>query len=130
MTRPDDARELLGSHFDTSPYEHIEELRAIGARKALAEGVAYQLEKERKIVLARLATEYSVAHAREALSEAKLERMARQDSRYADHIRRLGAAITEREKARSDYWAVKSLLEWDRASVAHLNALSRLEEPV
>ena len=129
MAIRDDVRDLLGSHFEQSPYELIEELRVEGARKARAEGVAYQLEKETKIVLARLATEFSVAHASENLSEAKLERMARQDGRYADHIRRLGAAITERENARSEYWAKKSILEWDRASVAHLNALSRLEEP-
>ena len=124
-----DARELLGANFDTSPYELIEQLRKIGHRKARAEGRAYQLEQERPIILARISTELSRAHAGEHLSEARLERMARADSRYTTHISGTAVALEERQHARSEYEAVKSLLEWDRASVAHLNALSRLEDP-
>lgn len=129
---PDAARDLLASNFppDQGPYELVEQLRAVGERKARAEGVAYELEHGRQIVLSRLATEFSVAHSKEPLSEAKLERMARSDPRYGDHIKRTARALEERDVARSEYWAIKSLLEWDRASVAHLNALSRLEEPV
>ena len=125
----DDARELLASNFSSDPYKQIEELRGIGARKARAEGVAYRLEHERKIILARIANEIATVHAKEKLSEAKLDRMARADSRYQIHIEGLGAAVEERELARSEYWAIKSLLEFDRASIAHLNALSRLELP-
>ena len=127
---PDDARELLASHFDVDPYKLVEQLGEIGKRKARAEGVAYELEHGRPIMLSRLATEFSLAHSKENISEAKLERMARADSRYGEHIKRTARALEEREMARSEYWAVKALLEWDRASVAHLNALSRLEEPV
>ena len=129
---PDAARELLAANFPAGqgPYELVEQLREIGKRKAQAEGVAYELEHGRHVVLSRLATEFSIAHSKEPLSEAKLERMARADPRYGEHIKRTAKALEERDLARSEYWAVKSLLEWDRASVAHLNALSRLEEPV
>lgn len=125
----DDARELLASNFDTDPYEKIEELREIGLRKARAEGMACQLDHERKIVLARVANELATVHAKESLSEAKLDRMARADARYQTHIEGLAAAVEEREHTRSEYWAIRSLLEFDRASIAHLNALSRLELP-
>ena len=129
---PEAARELISSHFagDTTPYERIEELRQIGAKKAEAEGVAYQLEHERKIILARLAGEFAMTHAKHQISEAKLDRMARADPRYQSHITGLGVAIENRERCRSEYWAIKSLLEWDKAAIAHLNALSKLEEPL
>ena len=129
---PDAARELLAANFPAGqgPYELVEQLREIGKRKAQAEGVAYELEHGRHVVLSRLATEYSLAHSKEHLSESKLERMSRADPRYGEHIKRTARALEERDMARSEYWAIKSLLEWDRASVAHLNALSRLEEPV
>ena len=129
---PDAVRELLSANFppDQGPYELVEKLRVVGERKARAEGIAYQLEHERHIILSRLATEFSLAHNTENLSEAKLERMSRADPRYGDHIKRTAKALEERDLVRSEYWAIKSLLEWDRTSVAHLNALSRLEEPV
>ena len=127
---PEAARDLLSANFEVSPYDHIEELRQIGERKAAAEGVAYQLDKERKIVLSRISNEIALAHSKESISEAKLDRMARADARYENHIRRLSVAIENRERARSDYWAVKSLLEWDRASVALLNSLTRLDSPI
>lgn len=129
---PEAARELISSHFagGTTPYERIEELRQIGAKKAEAEGVSYQLEHERKIVLARLANEYATAHSKHPLSEAKLDRLSRADHRYQNHIEGLAVAIENREKWRSEYWAIKSLLEWDKAAIAHLNALSKLEEPI
>lgn len=123
------ARELLATHVGSDPYERIEELRQIGHRKAEAEGVAYQLEHERKSLLARLATEYARTHSDKSMSEAKLERLARADERYAAHIKGTAVAIENRERANSEYWAIRSELEWDRAAIAHLNALSRLEEP-
>ena len=127
---PEAARDLLAANFEVSPYDNIEELRQIGERKAAAEGVAYQLDQERKIVLSRISNEIALAHSKESISEAKLDRMARADARYENHIRRLSVAIENRERARSDYWAVKSLLEWDRASVAHLNSITRLDSPI
>ena len=129
---PDAVRDLLSANFppDQGPYELVEKLRVVGERKARAEGVAYQLEHERSIILSRLATEFSLAYNKESISEAKLERMARADPRYGEHIKKTAKALEERDVTRSEYWALKSLLEWDRASVAHLNALSRLEEPV
>ena len=81
-------------------------------------------------MLSRIANEIALAHSKESISEAKLDRMSRADTRYEHHIRRLSVAIENRERARSDYWAVKSLLEWDRASVAHLNSLTRLDNPI
>ena len=126
---PSEARDLLAANIGSDPYEKIEELRDIGARKARAEGQAYRLEHERKIVLAQLANEYASAHAKDALSEAKLDRLARADSRYQQHIAGLAAAIEERELARSEYWRVRTILEWDGRTVAHANAMSRLENP-
>jgi hypothetical protein len=124
------ARELLAGSIGSDPYARIEEMRECGSRKAEAEGVAYQLEHETKSVLARLSSEYATTHNAEALSEAKLQRMALADPRYVEHVRMTGKAVARREHARGEYWAIRSELEWDRASVAHLNALSRLEEPV
>jgi hypothetical protein len=52
---------------------------------------------------------------------------SRADQRYRAHIAGLGAAVEERDIARSEYAAQRATLEWDRAAVAHLNALSRLD---
>lgn len=123
------ARELLVGSLGSDPWERLEELREAGRRKAQAEGVAYQMERERKAVLARIASEYARAHADQNLSEAKLDRLARADDRYRKHLEGTAVAIEEREEAQSEYWAIRSELEWDRASVAHLNAMSKLEEP-
>jgi len=121
------ARELIAGSLGEDPYERIEQLREAGRRKARAEGVAYQLDHERKIVLARIASEIAQARASEKLSEAKLDRMARADARYERHIRGTAEAVQEREEANSEYWGLRSLEEWDARAVAHLNALSRLE---
>jgi len=123
----DDARDLMSANMGSDPFEKIEELREIGARKARAEGVAYQMEHERKIVLATLASEYASMHARENLSEAKLDRLARADHRYQKHIAGLAQAVEDREMCRSEYWAVKSELLWQEKVVSHLNAVSRLD---
>lgn len=127
---PEAARELVRANFagEVDPYQKIEDLRQIGKKKAMAEGVAYQLEQERKIVLARVGTELARIHAKAGVSESKLERLALASPTYQDHIKGLAAAVEQREYLRSEYWAVKSELEWDRAALAHLNALSRLEE--
>ena len=76
-----------------------------------------------------MTNEPATVHAQAKLSEARRDRMARDDPRYQTRIEGLSAAVEERELARSEYWATKSLLEFDRASIAHLNALSRLELP-
>ena len=123
---PEAARELIGSHFDVSPYEQIEVMRQTGHRKAIAEGRVGQLEHQRHIMLATIANEYAVTHSKEKLSEAKLDRLSRADQRYLAHVTGLGAAVEERDHARSEYAAQRATLEWDRAAIAHLTALSRL----
>lgn len=122
------ARELVASHLGSDPWERIERMREAGRAKAEAEGVAYQMERERKALLARLASEFQ-ERAKGKLSEAKAERLARADDRYQKHIKGTAVAIEKREAAQSEYWAIRSELEWDRASLAHLNAMSKLEEP-
>lgn len=111
------------------PFERLEELREAGKRKALAEGICFRLDHERKSLLARLAGEYAVAHAKEGLSEARLERFARADDRYQKHIEGAAAAVEERELATSEYYALRSRLEWLRAALAHENALTRMDTP-
>ena len=135
MTRTDElrhatgsARELLGVHIGADPYAGVHRLEQIGDAKAAATGVAYELEQGRKTLLAQLASEYARLHSDKNLSEAKLDRLARGDQRYAEHIKKTAAAIQERERLQSQYWAVRSELEWDRASIAHLNALTKLDE--
>lgn len=121
------AREILAATLHEDPFERIEELRQAGKRKAEAEGLAYRMEHERKGILARLATEYARTHSKQNLSEAKLDRLAHADPRYQQHVEGTAAAVEKRELANSEYWALRSRLEWLRASLAHLNALSRLE---
>jgi hypothetical protein len=127
VVTPEAARALISSHFDVSPYEQIEAMRSAGRRKAIAEGRSVQLEHQRHIMLATIANELAVAHVKERLSEAKLDRMSRADPRYRDHVAGLSAAVEERDIARSEYAAQRATLEWDRAAIAHLNALSRLD---
>jgi hypothetical protein len=124
---PRGARELLVGSLGSDPYERIAELRSAGARKAQAEGVAYQMEHERHIVLARIAAEIANARTKENLSEAKLDRMARADPRYEKHIKGTAAAVEERDLAISEYFAIRSELLMDEQAIHHLNALSRLD---
>ena len=62
------------------------------------------------------------------LSEARLTRLAKGDERYRNHVNGVAAAMEESELAQSAYWAIRAELEWDRAAVAHLNAMSRLDD--
>lgn len=126
---PGSARELLAVHVGQDPYEQIDELRKLGDEKAKWSGVVYQMEHGRKALLSRLATEYARTHSDKNLSEAKLDRLAHADDRYKDHLEATRQAIEKKERAESDYWAARSLMEWDRHAIAHLNVLSRLEEP-
>lgn len=126
---PGEARDLLTHTIGGDPFERIEALRKAGERKARAEGLAYQMEHERKHLLALYASEYAEVHAKEKLSEARLERMARSDDRYRKHIEGTAAAIEERELARSEYWRIQAELTWMEKTVAHANAMSRLENP-
>lgn len=125
---PRGARELIAGSLGEDPYERIERLREAGQRKARAEGVAYQMEHERKIVLARVASRIATAMTGQSVSEAKLDRLARADPEFQRHIEGTASAIAEREESTSEYYAIRSELEWDRAAIAHLNQLSRLEE--
>ena len=124
---PEAARELLDSHFEVSPYQRIEAMRQAGERKAKAEGVCVQLEHQRHIVLATVQNEFATVHAKERLSEAKLERLARASAPYGAHIEGLSSAVEERDRARAEYAAAKAVLDWDRAAVAHLNKLLELD---
>jgi len=121
------ARELLTASLGADPYERLAKLEELGARKAKANGAAYHMEHMRKIVLAHVAGELAVVHAKEGLSEAKLERLARADDRYRQHIEATAAAIEERDRAEAEYWTLKAGLEWDSRAVTHLNAMSRMD---
>lgn len=124
---PQSAREVMAASIGNDPYLMIEDLRRVGKVLAEKEGIAYQLQQETKPLLATIQSEYANAHAKTPLSEAKLERLARADPRFTVHIRGTASAIQEREEAKNEFWAIKSELEWDRASIAHLNSLSRIE---
>lgn len=126
MTDPT-AREMLTTTLGSDPWQKIEQLRKAGERKARAEGLVTQLEHERKVVLAMIASELDAEHAGH-MAENKLDRMAHASDRYRKHIRGLAAAIEERELATSYYYALKSELDWDRAAVAHDNVLAKLGE--
>ena len=78
-----------------------------------------------KSLKARIQTEKATALARENLSEAKLERLALADARYADHMKGIAAAVEERELARHEYWAIEARLDWDHSAIQHANALAR-----
>lgn len=123
----DDARSRLTATLGEDPFNLVSILKDIGRDKAEAEALAYRLEQERKPLLARLASEYATAHAKDGLSEARLERMARSDPRYQKHIEGTAAAIERRERVHSDYWAVKTRLTWLEKTVAHENALTRMD---
>lgn len=118
---------LLATLGGMDPFERIQAMRDAGERKARAEGRAYQLDHQRKALLAKLANEYATAHAKENLSEARLERMARADERYSKHLEGTAAAIEERELAVSEYFAVRAELLWLEKTVAHSNALTRMD---
>jgi hypothetical protein len=124
---PDSAREMLAIHIGHDPYDLVERLDTAGNVRAGALAVAYQLENETKSLLARLASEYAVTHAKEGLSEAKLERLARADQRFSDHIKGTAVAIENREKANNEYWRIRTLIELDRSAIAHQNALTRMD---
>ena len=122
------ARTVLEDSPGHDPFEALERLREAGRRKAKASAIAYKMDHERKVVLARIASELSQAHASQGMSEAKLERMARADPRYLQHIESTAYAIRDKEQAESDYWSIRAALEWDERAVSHLNALTRLEK--
>lgn len=121
-----DAREAVVATLGADPFVALEELRQAGHRKARAEGIAYAIEHQRKILLATISNELAVIHAKENLSEAKLDRMARADQRYADFIKGAAAGIEERELAASEYWRIQAELTWCEKTLAHANSLMRL----
>lgn len=129
---PGSARELLSASLGAEvddPWQRIEELREAGKRKARAKGMVTQLEHERKIVLADVRNRLAQIHAQDSVTEARLERLARGSDDYKAIVKSLGHWTSELAEAESEYWAMRSELEWDRAAIAHLNAMSRLEEP-
>ena len=122
------ARELIAGSIGADPYETLERLTALGRDLAKLEGVVFELQNGMKPLLATIGSEYAVLHRKENLSESRLTRLSHADARYLERIRLVAEAITQRETARNNFWALKSTLDWDRASVAHLNALSKLDE--
>lgn len=120
------AKELLKATLGSDPWVKIERLRSIGDDLAEAEALVTRLEAETKSLKARLQTEYAVSHASEALTEAKLERLALGSEAYATHIRAIAVAVERHGKVKNEYWTLKASLEMDRAAVAHQNQLMRL----
>jgi hypothetical protein len=123
------ARETLVASLGGDPYERLAELAALGERKAKAAGTAYHMDHMRKVVLAHVAGELAVVHAKEGLSEAKLERLARADDRYRQHIEGTAAAVEESELAQAEYWRLRAELLWDEKAISHYNAMSKLGDP-
>ncbi|MDA0312368.1 MAG: hypothetical protein O2992_09665 [Gemmatimonadetes bacterium] len=124
---PRSARELLVAHTGANPYLGLEELERVGHERAQAEAVAYLLDQKRKSVLASICSELATVHAKEGLSETKLERLARSDLRYITHLEATADAIGNRERLNVSYWALSARLGWDERAISHLNALSRLD---
>lgn len=121
------AREIVIGSLGADPYERMAQLEELGAKKAEANGRAYHMEHMRKVVLSHVATELSAIHANEKLSEAKLERLARADDRYREHIEATALAIEARDKAEAAYWTLKAGLEWDARAISHMNSLARMD---
>tara|TARA_R110002020_G_scaffold288673_1_gene504163 strand:- start:973 stop:1398 length:426 start_codon:yes stop_codon:yes gene_type:complete len=125
---PHSARELLVGSLGSDPYETLQELNEVGKELAKLEGIVFNLQQSLKPKLAVIASELAVLHRKENLSESKLDRLAKADKRYQDHIVLTAEAISTKETARNRFWHLRSLLDWDRASISHLNAVSKLEE--
>ena len=126
----EDAKGLLVATLGgVDPWAKLEELKQAGERRARASGIAYQLEEQRKIVLAKKASDIANLNARENLSEAKLERLARASDAYQDHVNGTAEAIAEEKRTEAEYWRIRADLDWCAKAIAHWNAVSRLEEP-
>ncbi len=123
---PQYARDLLVAALGHDPFDGVEALMLAGERRARAEGNAYALDHGRKIVLARIMTEIEKAHDGPKLSEVKLERLARADVRYADHVKKTARAMEEKEMAASAYFGKKAELEWDGHASFAWNAAAKL----
>ena len=121
------AREVLMGSLGSDPYRLLEDLRSVGKEVAKLEGVSYELQNSVKPLLATLATEYATTHAKQNLSEAKLDRLSKADPRYMERIKLVAQTIKEREEKKNEFWAIKSELDWDSKSVSHLNALTKLD---
>lgn len=122
-----EARDLVRASLGADPWEHIEQLRAIGDELAEAEAYVTRLEAETKSLKARLQNQLAVVHMREGLSEAKLERLALGHDEYAAHIKGVAAAVELREKLKNAYWTTKARLDWDDRAIGHLNHLTRMD---
>lgn len=125
---PGEARELLKANLGSDPWEKLEELRVAGERKARAAAQAYLMEEQKKVVLSEIASEIARTHARENLSEAKLDRLARANLRYKQHLDGVAAAIHEKDVAEAEYWRIRADLEWQARTISHVNALTRMDE--
>jgi len=124
---PASAREMVAAALGHDPRELLHDLDEAGERKAKAEGVAYQLEHLRKIVLAQIMGDIE-AEMGGKVAEGRLERLARADARYAAQIAGTAEAITQRERAAAEYWRIKAEMELDNATLTHANAAMRLAQ--
>ena len=129
MSQPIDilgARETVRATVEADPWASLEELRIAGERKAKAEAQANHLDHMRKVVLSRIAGEIAQVQSNKSLSEAKLDRLARADSRYEAHLKGLAAAQEEAEQARAEFWRIKADLEWQEHTLIHSMSLAKL----
>jgi hypothetical protein len=124
---PEGARETVRATVEADPWATLEELRVAGQRKAKAEAQASHLEHMRKVVLSRIANELANVHGNSRLSEAKLDRLARADSRYEEHLKGLAAAQAEAEQASAEFWRIKADLEWQEHTLIHAMSLAKLQ---
>ena len=125
--REEGARESVRATVEADPWMSLEELRMAGERKAKAEAVASHLDHMRHVVLSRIANELANVHGGSKLSEAKLDRLARADPRYEDHLQGLAAAVEEREAAVAAYYARRGELEWLSLTLTHSMSLAKLQ---
>jgi hypothetical protein len=121
------ARETVRATVEADPWATLEELRVAGQRKAKAEAQANHLKHMRRVVLSRLQSEIAQAQSNKSLSEAKLERMARADSRYEDHLKGLAAAQQDAEQASAEFWRLKAELDWQDRTLMFAMSLAKLQ---
>lgn len=128
--RERNARDLLVASLDgDDPFQRLHELEVAGERKAEAEALLYYMEHERKALLSRISSEIASSRRVESLAENKLERLARADPRYENHLQGMKEARYNAERASAEYWRIRSHLEWLEKTIAHVNAMSRLDHP-
>ena len=124
---PHGARESVRAVVEADPWVTLGELGIAGQRKATAEATASHLDTMRHVVLSRIANELAHVHGKAALSEAKLDRLARSDPRYEAHLKGMAAANEEAGQARAELWRIQADLEWMKHTLMHSMSLAKLQ---